>query len=172
MLVFSLESTLWKYEGWIYFKKKKKTLNLSQRVLQSLILPLWCFWNPVESHLFHNPTLPNTVSPPDPWGSTECLHFCFLPDPCPKSTFLLLLISLADNPYFFAQEQKRGLSVGPQGSDWETLDNWEDWGNKCYHTIGRHKAKAYLPTTPPSTDSWLPASLGVLTEGDIGVGTK
>lgn len=34
---------------------------------------------------------------------------------------------------------------------------------------------SYLPVVPPFTDSWLPASLGVLTdfeEGDIGVGTK
>jgi len=33
---------------------------------------------------------------------------------------------------------------------------------------------AYLPAAPPSAESWLPASLDVLTdlEGDTGVGTK
>lgn len=33
---------------------------------------------------------------------------------------------------------------------------------------------AYLPAAPPSAESWLPVSLGVLTdlEGDTGVGTK
>lgn len=40
---------------------------------------------------------------------------------------------------------------------------------KCVNSV------SYLPMGPRSPESWLPASLGVLTdfeEGDIGVGTK
>lgn len=38
----------------------------------------------------------------------------------------------------------------------------------------QYKMAAYLPTAPPSAESWLPVSLGVLIdlEGDMGVGTK
>lgn len=42
------------------------------------------------------------------------------------------------------------------------------------HNIN-HSEKTYLEPTAPSPESWLPASLGVLTDfedGDIGGGTK